>query len=56
MIVEHNLLIKYGEVFRQYIIELKQKGHKTEPAFGIALDLTGDPYKELLKFETYEIS
>jgi len=51
MIVEHNLLNKYGEAFRQQIIQLKQKGYKTEPAFGIALDLTGDSYKELLKFE-----
>jgi Domain of unknown function (DUF4269) len=56
MIVEHNLLNKYGEAFRQQIIELKRQGLKTEPAFGIALDLTGDPYKELLKFETEEIS
>ncbi len=52
MIVEHNLLNKYGEVFRQEIIKLKRQGHKTEPAFAIALDLKGDPYKELLKFET----
>lgn len=52
LIVEHNLLNKYGEIFRQQIIELKRQGHKTEPAFAIALDLTGDPYMELLKFET----
>lgn len=52
MMVEHNLLNKYGEVFRQQIIELKRQGHKTEPAFAIALNLTGDPYMELLKFET----
>lgn len=56
MIVEHNLLNKYGEAFRQQIIQLKRQGHKTEPAFGIALNLTSDPYKELLKFETDEIS
>jgi len=52
MMVEHNLLNKYGEAFRQQIIELKRQGHKTEPAFAIALDLTGDPYMEILKFET----
>lgn len=54
LIVEHNLLNKYGEVFRQQIIDLKRQGHKTEPAFAIALDLKGDPYMELLKFETNE--
>ena len=52
LIVEHSLLNMYGEKFRQQIIELKRKGHKTEPAFAIALNLKGDPYKELLKFET----
>ena len=56
LIVEHNLLNKYGEDFRQQIIELKRQGHKTEPAFAIALNLTGNPYTELLKFETNEKS
>jgi hypothetical protein len=56
MIVEHNLLNQYGEVFRRQIIELKRQGHKTEPAFAIALNLSGDPYMELLKFETNEKS
>jgi len=51
LIIEYNLLNQYGEKFRQQIIELKRQGHKTEPAFGIALGLTGDPYTELLKFE-----
>lgn len=51
MIVEYALLNQYGEQFRQQIIELKKQGHKTEPAFAIALNLTGDPYNELLKFE-----
>lgn len=52
LLVEYKLLRKYGEKFRQQIIELKRQGHKTEPAFAIALDLKGDPYTELLKFET----
>lgn len=52
LIVEHNLLNKYGEAFRQQIIELKRQGYKTEPAFAIALNLAGNPYTELLKFET----
>lgn len=56
LIVEHNFLNKYDEKFRQQIIELKRQGHKTEPAFAIALNLTGDPYMELLKFETNERS
>ena len=56
MIVEYNLLNKYGEVFRQQIINLKRKGYKTEPAFAKALELQGDPYMELLKFESNENS
>lgn len=51
LIVEHKILNKYGEKFRQKIVDLKRQGHKTEPAFALALGLTGDPYKELLKFE-----
>lgn len=49
LLVEHDLLNKYGEEFRQQILELKQQGLKTEPAFALALGLTGDPYTELLK-------
>jgi hypothetical protein len=56
MIVEHNLLKKYGEAFRKQIIDLKREGYKTEPAFAKALNLSGDPYMELLKFETNENS
>lgn len=51
LIIEHNLLNKRGEKFRQQIIKLKRQGQKTEPAFALALGLTGDPYNELLKFE-----
>lgn len=56
LIVEHNLLNKHGEKFRQQIIELKRQGQKTEPAFALVLGLTGNPYTELLKFETNEKS
>lgn len=56
LVVEHDLHRKYGEKFRQQIIELKKQGQKTEPAFGLALGLTGDPYAELLKFETNDKS
>ena len=52
LIVEHKLLLQHREIFRQLIIELKKQGCKTEPAFAIALGLKGDPYMELLKFET----
>lgn len=51
MIVEHNLLKKHGEKLRQQVLELKRQGYKTEPAFGLALGLTGNPYMELLTFE-----
>lgn len=51
MIIEHQLLQQHGASFRQQIIALKQQGHKTEPAFALALGLTGDPYQELLKYE-----
>lgn len=52
MIIEHKIITKRGEQFRQQIIKLKQQGYKTEPAFGIALGLEGNPYTELLNFET----
>lgn len=51
LLIEHQLLNQYGEKFRQRIVELKQQGYKTEPAFGLALGLTRNPYTELLKFE-----
>lgn len=51
LIIEHKLLEQYAEQFRQQIIELKQKGYKTEAAFVLALGITGNAYTELLKFE-----
>lgn len=50
MIIEYNILQSKGENFRQEIINLKQKGYKTEPAFGFLLGLKGDPYQELLHY------
>lgn len=50
LVIEHKLLNKFGDKFRQQIIKLKRQGYKTEPAFALALVLKGDPYKELLKF------
>lgn len=51
LMVEHRLLQKHGEAFRQQIIRLKKQGYKTEPAFAVALGLSGDPYLALLAFE-----
>jgi hypothetical protein len=51
MIIESKLLSERDETFRQKIIDLKRQGYKTEPAFGIALGFTGDPYTGLLTFE-----
>ena len=56
LIVEYNLLNGHDEIFRQKIIQLKKQGYKTEPAFALALNLTGDPYTELLKFEVEDYS
>jgi len=49
MISEYKILQEKGEDFKQKIIELKKKGIKTEPAFGMLLNLE-NPYEDLLKF------
>ncbi|WP_114940425.1 DUF4269 domain-containing protein [Mucilaginibacter endophyticus] len=51
MIVEHHLLQQNGELFRKQIVDLKNQGYKTEPAFAKALGLIGDPYLSLLDLE-----
>ena len=51
LIIENDLLIEKGNNFRKQIINLKKQGYKTEPAFAVALGLTGNPYLELLNFE-----
>lgn len=48
MLIEHQILLQKGEVFRQEIIRLKEQGIKTEPAFAQLLQLEGDPYEALL--------
>jgi hypothetical protein len=48
MIAEYELLLKHGEPLRRQVIQLKQQGIKTEPAFAKALGLPGDPYQALL--------
>jgi len=51
LLIENQLLKEKGESFRKEIIRLKETGLKTEPAFATLLNLQGDPYTELLKFE-----
>ena len=51
MLVEAAILNKYGEDFRRKIIELKESGVKTEPAFAQLLELKGNPYETLLNFK-----
>lgn len=49
--VEYFLLEQHGESLRSQVLQLKQAGLKTEPAFAKALNLAGDPYEALLAFE-----
>jgi len=49
MMAEYKILQERGEDFKQKIIELKKKGIKTEPAFGILMGLE-NPYEDLLKY------
>lgn len=51
MIIESEILEKYGENFRRKIIELKKQGFKTEPAFAELLQLEGNPYEALLTYK-----
>lgn len=51
MVIEHWLLNVHGERLKKKILDLKKDGIKTEPAFAQVLNLEGDPYDALLKFE-----
>ncbi|MNK30599.1 hypothetical protein D3C87_490190 [compost metagenome] len=51
MLIEHQILQEKGEDFRLKIIALKRNGYKTEPAFAKLLNLQGNPYLDLLKYE-----
>lgn len=55
MVIEHAILVSKGEPFRQQIIELKKQGIKTEPAFGMLLGLTNNPYEELLNYRIDDV-
>lgn len=52
MIIEYRILNILGESFKQQIVDLKSKGYKTEPAFGLLLNLK-DPYIDLLTLSQY---
>ena len=51
MIIEYEILNKMGKEFKSQIIELKNSGIKTEPAFAQLLNLNGDPYEVLLNHQ-----
>ncbi|MPQ45832.1 DUF4269 domain-containing protein [Marinifilum sp. N1E240] len=53
MLIEDRVLKLLGEEFKQQVIQLKKDGLKTEPAFAQLLQLSGNPYVELLKLELY---
>lgn len=45
MLIEHQILNSKDENFRLEVIRLKEKGLKTEPAFGLLLGLKGNVYE-----------
>ncbi|MFC9449264.1 DUF4269 domain-containing protein [Bacillus cereus] len=47
MIVERMLLMQHPHI-REEVIQLKESGLKTEPAFAQVLNINGDPYEELI--------
>lgn len=51
MLIEDQILSSKDENFRLEIIKLKEKGIKTEPAFGLLLGLNGNVYQELLDYK-----
>lgn len=51
MMIEYRLLQIFGDHFREKIVQLKESGYKTEPAFGILLNLP-NPYEDLLELES----
>ncbi len=50
-LVEERLLKEVGKDFRNLVMRLRKQGLKTEPAFAQALNLSGDPYEELLDLQ-----
>lgn len=52
MLIENRILLLLGQEFKSQVIQLKQTGWKTEPAFAQLLQISGDPYQNLLNFES----
>ncbi len=52
-LIEERLLKLGGPLLKEKILTLRKEGLKTEPAFAKALNLSGDPFEELLKLQTY---
>ncbi|SEN93212.1 protein of unknown function [Amphibacillus marinus] len=51
MVIENHLLEKNGRYFREQVMQLKQLGYKTEPAFCRALHLPAEnPYLALIEY------
>ncbi|WP_029275309.1 DUF4269 domain-containing protein [Pedobacter borealis] len=49
MLIEHKLLSAKGEKFRQDIIDLKNQGYKTEPAFAELLGFEGKSTRRIIE-------
>ncbi|WP_226659385.1 DUF4269 domain-containing protein [Pseudalkalibacillus hwajinpoensis] len=49
MIIEYEI-IKSNPALKDKVIELKEHGYKTEPAFCELLDISGDPYEALIQY------
>ncbi|MBM6618706.1 DUF4269 domain-containing protein [Bacillus suaedaesalsae] len=49
MVIEHNLLVKNPK-WKEKVIQLKKQGYKTEPAFCTLLNVSGDPYDQLIEY------
>lgn len=50
MVAEWKILSEKDAAFRKKVLDLKNNGVKTEPAFAQLLGLKGDPYQELLRY------
>jgi predicted metalloenzyme YecM len=51
--IEERLLKLGGEKLKNQILAFRQKGMKTEPAFGAALNLDSDPYQKLVEMHSW---
>ena len=49
LVNEYSILENQDTTFKQRILELKEDGMKTEPAFAKVLGLEGDPYEAMLE-------